>query len=1141
MKRKTGLLLVAVIGFFCSVWASVGVLHAATMPAYTWLRAISTASPASVALDRDDKVYVADSVKNSVRVYSSTGAVLGEITGLGRPISVAVDANGRIYVGNDATDSVKVFGPDLSLLFSLGRGDGEVAKPASIAVDGLGSVYVVDNAVDKVKVYSPAGVLRFTFGGSGSTNGLFHSPMGVAVNEVSQEILVVDRQVITAGGGLTEGGRVQIFTMNGVYKSSFGKPSGTYLTYASNAGEMKNVGMLAKPMGLTVDSLGRVYVTDTYYNVVQVYDRTGVHLGIIANAANPLRTPVAVAVSPVSDRLYVASLSGGDVAVFGSGGGHTITATASAGGAISPAGSIGVEHGEKVSFALAADTGCHLVRVTVDGVAQDIVLPEIELIALADHVVHAEFAPDTFSFAERPSSDGDVTFSAGASVPFGAAQTVTVTPKSGYHLVDLFVDGVSVWGQLVGNSYTFANVTAAHTVEPVFAADPDVVLNILKAGNYREGDVFTYPILADGGEEVFQVTGGSSGVYNWFVFDAAGNPVWWYYATGNTFTVPVDELFANGAGVYTVEVEDRYDQELAPAFLHVRVPMRISPKFANHADTDGSVEYTVTGADGVFAWTLLTEDGQVINAPVFGTLGGSSAAVNILTLTPGLAGVTSFQVRARIADPVLAAAGLDSVIAGPQVVMPMRQIAVQVKSGATALTGAVVTAVHDQSCSAVANASGTATLPALPATGATYSFAVRKAGYLPVVVATDDLYTPLVVTLDAIASPAVISGSVAPVGPETRVMLLRGDNTGVLDSHGNQVQVLADPASGAYSLAFDTLVAGGGPYQVAARRPGYIYDLAEHEGVVAAAAGESGKDIMLHAVTRLTVLDDGASPMVTFSITADPGFNGAAGEVQAFAGASASASEVTASLVSAGGGSVYTYSIPSPAAGAAADLFVRADTSAARSAASGYFATVGYEYLLGLNAPEASLIAAPHRGGVAVTTTTSGNSAVAVPAGGVAGEIVAGATLVMTEADPQAAGIAIVSCSEIVDLALTNTATGEAFGSDAIRKVYITMKFDRGKVADGDFESGMVMICGADKIADLRAGSATVVPVNRIVKPINYGTGKVTFWADRLGAFGVGGARGGTADLVGADPAIRFIGSSRGWSDSGPDDFWIGK
>ena len=50
-------------------------------------------------------------------------------------------------------------------------------------------------------------------------------------------------------------------------------------------------------------------------------------------------------------------------------------------------------------------------------------------------------------------------------MPEGGSQTYTITPATGYHVATLIVDGASV---SPATSYTFTNVTAAHTISATF-------------------------------------------------------------------------------------------------------------------------------------------------------------------------------------------------------------------------------------------------------------------------------------------------------------------------------------------------------------------------------------------------------------------------------------------------------------------------------------------------------------------------------------------------------------------------------------------------------------------------------------------------------------------------------------------------
>ncbi|MDI6876038.1 MAG: PKD domain-containing protein [Methanomicrobiales archaeon] len=53
-------------------------------------------------------------------------------------------------------------------------------------------------------------------------------------------------------------------------------------------------------------------------------------------------------------------------------------------------------------------------------------------------------------------------------IPYDGSQSFAITPDTGYHISDVLVDGVSVGAVM---SYTFENVTAAHTIDASFAAD----------------------------------------------------------------------------------------------------------------------------------------------------------------------------------------------------------------------------------------------------------------------------------------------------------------------------------------------------------------------------------------------------------------------------------------------------------------------------------------------------------------------------------------------------------------------------------------------------------------------------------------------------------------------------------------------
>ncbi len=306
MNYKTPLIthpFVALLAVFVSfLFCFANTLQAAAMPGFERLQPVTAniKAPTAVALDIYGNIYVTESSTNRLLIYSQGGEHVETLSGLDKPISVAVDDDGRIFIGNSNKGNVEVYNAGLTLLFKLGTGDGEFTQPNAIAVDSAGDIYVADSKEDEINVYNPDGSYNFSFGGSGNTDGLFNFPTSIAIDEISGEIIISDLQVIET----IEGARIQVFDMNGGFKRGFD---------AFGVGE----GLLAKPLGVEVDEDGRIYVSDAYQNIVQVFDSDGTYLGTIYDLDNPLRTPLGMAFSKEVNKLFIASLNSVRVEVYG--------------------------------------------------------------------------------------------------------------------------------------------------------------------------------------------------------------------------------------------------------------------------------------------------------------------------------------------------------------------------------------------------------------------------------------------------------------------------------------------------------------------------------------------------------------------------------------------------------------------------------------------------------------------------------------------------------------------------------------------------------------------------------------------------------------------------------------------------------
>ncbi len=152
--------------------------------------------------------------------------------------------------------------------------------------------------------------------------------------------------------------------------------------------------------------------------------------------------------------------------------GHTITATAGAGGSISPSGAVAVADGADQAFAITPDAGYHIVDVVVDGGSVGAVASYTFFGVTTDHTIDATFAIDTWTITATAGAGGSIAPSGAVVVNNGDNAVFTITPDGGYHILDVLVDGGSVGAV---SSYTFNGVVANHTIDASFEADPVAV------------------------------------------------------------------------------------------------------------------------------------------------------------------------------------------------------------------------------------------------------------------------------------------------------------------------------------------------------------------------------------------------------------------------------------------------------------------------------------------------------------------------------------------------------------------------------------------------------------------------------------------------------------------------------------------
>lgn len=215
------------------------------------------ASPIGVAVESDGRVFVSDSAKNVVFVFSPQGKHLATLGNgrFGRPTGLAVDrTQQRLYVVDTVKCQVVVFGTDslkeLSQFGRRGSAPGEFNLPVHIAAHA-GLLYVMDTMNFRVQVFDDGGQFLGQFGQMGDGPGDLPRSKGIGVDSEGHVYL---------SDALFD--NVQVFDRAGKLMMSFG-----------GLGEKK--GQFWLPAGIAVDSRNRVYVADSANRRVQVFQYLG--------------------------------------------------------------------------------------------------------------------------------------------------------------------------------------------------------------------------------------------------------------------------------------------------------------------------------------------------------------------------------------------------------------------------------------------------------------------------------------------------------------------------------------------------------------------------------------------------------------------------------------------------------------------------------------------------------------------------------------------------------------------------------------------------------------------------------------------------------------------------------------------------
>ena len=211
--------------------------------------------PRGVAIANDGHILVTDN--HRLQKLTTDGVCVKSVgsseNGSGRlqfnfPEGITVHPTTRqIFVADRCNNRIHVFNDDLTFSHIITPSDGRLFEgPNDVALDNEGYLYVAEYINHCITKLTTKGQYIKTFGYKGSAPGQLSWPTSLIIN--NNLVYVTDNNNY----------RVSIFDTNGTFIHCFGK-------------EGRKSGEFISPWGITTDTLGNLFVSDTFNHRIVVY------------------------------------------------------------------------------------------------------------------------------------------------------------------------------------------------------------------------------------------------------------------------------------------------------------------------------------------------------------------------------------------------------------------------------------------------------------------------------------------------------------------------------------------------------------------------------------------------------------------------------------------------------------------------------------------------------------------------------------------------------------------------------------------------------------------------------------------------------------------------------------------------------
>jgi len=216
---------------------------------------------------------------------------------IGKPVDIAVGSDGRIAVADQGYKGIHLYLPDSEqYIFLTGDRNTPISSPVALTFDDLGNLYATDSLLESILVFDPNGETKQIINMAGDSPVL--RPTGITYDPTNKLLYVSDtmrHQILIYE---TNGNFVGHIGSRGQGTSFFNFPThltihkeNIYITDSMNfraqiiapaTGNSRKFGThgnaggdFASPKGIAVDSDSTIYIAETLFDSIQLFNQEG--------------------------------------------------------------------------------------------------------------------------------------------------------------------------------------------------------------------------------------------------------------------------------------------------------------------------------------------------------------------------------------------------------------------------------------------------------------------------------------------------------------------------------------------------------------------------------------------------------------------------------------------------------------------------------------------------------------------------------------------------------------------------------------------------------------------------------------------------------------------------------------------------